>query len=91
MKHLKTYENINKPQVGDFIILTDDACKTFYEIANKIGILKIVSPPMFKWQKSGYTVVFDSDVYLVNDEDIEYYTKNKKDAEIYLSAKKYNL
>jgi len=93
MKYLKTYENIKiqKPTNGDYVIVEYDDLEEFFQ--KQIGILK-------------YSYYDDNDLICVSQfvdtngepiliesflSDIKYWTKNKKDAEIYLTSKKYNL
>jgi transcription antitermination factor NusG len=80
MKYLKTYEqNINEPQVGDYVITTPTA------FTDRIGIIININH-----QRKTIDVQFQGLACFLFKE-IEFYSTNKEDCETYISAKKYNL
>lgn len=105
MKYLKTYKDLSKPQIGDYVILTS-------KITEDEELMDFLSKNIGKYIRNDYQV--DSLPYLikftgkmspklsgtrfngknyrrVSREDIIFFSPNKEDCETYLTAKKYNL
>jgi hypothetical protein len=86
MKYLKLYENLNEPQIGDYVICSEnfEKCKNFIE--NNIGQIVMIKPPFSVF---GYLVKYENipsglDGYFINlygemttDTDIAYRCMNK--------------
>jgi len=106
MKHLKKFENINKPEVGDYVICknieNEDLSILDYFLSENIGII-INNRTDFK--KFPYLIRFDDmphelliysekregkDIIFRSDE-ILHFSKNKEDLEHIIVANKYNL
>jgi hypothetical protein len=106
MKHIKYFENVYEPQVGDYVICeeeysVDDAVDSF--IKNTIGIIIDIKYD----KKYPYIVAYENipdairkDYFTLEDfkrtrqmmrEEIIHFSKNKEDLEYYIQANKYNL
>ena len=92
MKHLKTYENriTDEPQIGDYVVVSvrelsknDNYVFVIGKIYDKERYYVFVEYK-FSNQSMYYRITYDIDELLFR-------SKDKKDCEIYLSAKKYNL
>ena len=100
MKYIRLYEELsNEPQVGDYVVcnitkewfFNDDSDGgeprwNFDTINNSVGRIRNKSSFL-------YSIKFDfeEDIIVFNTEDIVFHSKNKKDCELYLDTKKYNL
>jgi len=100
MKHLRKYENVKSkgPSVGDFVICKSHTNSSYIgrkiDIFIKTNIGEIIAK---NWDE--FEVKFDNVPELLNDymidhyrkNEIEHYSKNKEDLEVYIDANKYNL
>ena len=107
MKYIKKYENINKPQIGNFVVCQDQFTKLKTFVNTNIG-------QYIKFSDEGhdgptgrqYLIQFKNvppELYQLFKYYIEpncraytlseiiFHSKNKKDCEIFLTANKYNL
>ena len=102
MKYIKIFENINKNDkcpklmIGYYIIVKIRDDRRSYVNLNKINFFEshIGKVDELKQDYLGvkFDQSFDDDYYFIfNYDEIEFYSKNKKDAEMYLISKKYNL
>ena len=98
MKHIKLFENYNNtPEVGDFVVANWDKFKDSYQdfLLSNIGEISKV------YYNDEYEVLYDStslpsefnsdNKFLFPEDQILYWSRNKKDCEKYLATKKYNL
>jgi len=74
-KYIKTLEDNKKPQVGDYIIFR-----------NKIGEIITKEDKL-----ESYTIRIEDEDYFIPFNKVEKWAKNKKDLEIYIDIKKFNL
>jgi hypothetical protein len=90
MKYLKTFENVNEPEVGYFVI-GDHINFTWAKNIIKSNIGEIIKID----NNSGeipYNVSYDNDnIFKLYDNEILHFSKNKEDLEIYIQVNKYNL
>jgi len=102
MKHLKTYEKLNEPQIGDYVICEESSQigdkRTIQFISNNIGqfIKWNTYPnssryPFIIYYETASVNLFSKKTREMNLKEIIYFSKNKEDCEDYLAAKKYNL
>jgi hypothetical protein len=107
MKHLKTYEQVKEPQVGDYVLFYFDqeiGDKIFRNFANSnIGQLVDISNPTVARAKFknmsdemlyrfGLTKKSDGSVNIsLPKSSIIRHSKNKEDLETYMAANKYNI
>ena len=105
MKYIKTYEqNNNEPQIGDYVICTDQNPEVSEFTLNNVG--KIVKYILMNNDRFPYKVkyknvpvklidkgyIFDNnDIRKTSRDEIIHWSKNKKDLELILYTKKYNL
>lgn len=99
MKYIKKYEqfgelNIGEPEYGDYVILEiSKNAIAFYDspwINSEIAqLIKIIN----KFNTTYYQMYFDKydKKYDVTLKSIKYWSKNKEELEVMLSANKYNL
>ena len=102
MKYLKRFENVNKPEVGDYVIAVDNSVSNKYIefFKSNIGKINYIND----WTNVvDFTVEYDHDeiikanVNLDNGcftfflSEILARSKNKDDLELYMNAHKYNL
>jgi len=103
MKHLKYFENIEEPQVGDYVIceelsnLTPDICNF---ISSNIGIIEYTKNDD---GETSYYIKYENvpeDIFFLtlrnnkrdmSREEIIHFSKNKEDLEYIINANKYNL
>jgi len=104
MKYLKRFENINEPEVGDYVICFDSVNGKIGELniflSNNIGIFIDTEytvkgyPYLVKFKNIpnnlGMYTEDDSCMMFMKDE-IVHFSKNKKDLDIYIDQNKYNL
>ena len=96
----KIYENINQPQIGDYVICKDDYYDKLNEYLSKnigeiIGKNKITNIYFVKFDEMPQIInkfYFNSD----NErgfiqKDIIYWNKDKSELEVTLNSKKYNI
>lgn len=96
----KIYENLNKPQIGDYVICKDDYYDNLNEYLSK-NIGKIIGSNKLT---NIYFVKFDEMPHIINNfyfntdnergftqKDIIYCNKNKSELEVILNSKKYNI
>ena len=107
MKYIKHYEDINKPQVGDYVEIYaryfDNRLKDFFktEIGQIIKIDNKDYPYLVEFEKEkpiihedAVTIIYDDeDEYKmrVEESEIKYFSSSKEELEIIISANKYNL
>ena len=104
MKYLKTYEKINEPQVGDYVICDEkmyDKVNIF--LNNNVGQLISRDPDEYGFKDEyDYIVKYENvpldikDYFLSNvrsfgREEIIEFSSNKEDLEAILDANKYNI
>jgi len=107
MKYLKSYENINNPKIGDYVIAIDNitSSKDANDILkNTIG--KIISTN--KWYRKNplYTTKYDNipedlkghfsydneqNIRKLTRIEIKHFSNSKKELETIISANKYNI
>ena len=98
MKHLKTYESINEPQVGDYVVCeepdTGYSEKVRNFVNNNVGqLFEIENETVYKikYNNSPHLKNVEYQWYFYDKNNIKYSSPNKKDAEAYLAQKKYNI
>lgn len=102
MKYLKKYEELNKPESGDYVLIKDNSLLHKEFLKNKIGeiISVIIWDRGGKYYKTEYRVSFDVKeknsmngyhIWDFSEEDFEHISKNKEDLEVIINSKKYNL
>jgi hypothetical protein len=98
MKHLKTFENINDPEVGDYVIAhctyTNSSNKVNNFMLNNVG--RIVNIDNGK-----YIIVYEKEIpfkhtkyarrITLTRDNIDYFGKNEENLEIMIQSNKYNL
>ena len=95
MKYIRTYEDVDEdvdvPQIGDYVICEDDDTISF-PIENYIGEIvdienSVISNDIF------YKIEYKDleDWWYFYFKDILHFSSNKKDLEMYVNANKYNL
>ena len=90
--NFKLYESFNegKPEIGDYIILyprNNTVMMSFVDKIGKISDIFITSDKILK-----YSADFDENrLFNIELDRIDYWSKNKKELEEILDAKKYNL
>jgi hypothetical protein len=114
MRYIKTYENLDEPQVGDYVILNVDendkysilpqtnqmlnpefAKKLFDHLMNHIGIISNI----YYYNTNSYLIKFINTpfygayplYFTVARDQIKSFSKSKKQLELQLSVKKYNI
>jgi hypothetical protein len=103
MKYLKLFENINEPQIGDYVLCKemDSNDKKLLEfIDNNVGRIVDTKPEtdvftelfVIKYKN----IPFDNNWQNKNTryflrEEILFWSKDKEDCEAFLNAKKYNI
>jgi hypothetical protein len=105
MKHLKTYENSNvdKPKVGDYVILIPGFIKYFNDtiresLTNNIGVI-VGTKYKLMGKFLTYQVSFDGENYPRTEplivspqiEQILHWSSNKEDCEIIIQSNNFNL
>lgn len=103
MKYLKSFESVDEPQVGDYVVCEEDSLTSEFT-SNNVG--KIVNIEDVFDNTYCYNVAYDDipkdieelfDVihgYYCRDMsryEIKFWSKNRKDSELYIVGKKYNL
>jgi hypothetical protein len=106
MKHLKHFENINEPEVGDYAIcenyvnsnlkILDDFLLTNIGLITNIHNRVKDYPYIIKFEKipaelKTYTEDNMGTEMMFQKEEIVHFSKNKEDLEYIISANKYNL
>ena|ERR1035437_7669137 len=107
MKHLKKFENISEPQIGDYVLCEDkyvinDEVKKFLKntIGKIININDTTTPPYsIQYENIPNTISNEYFDYLdvnttiryMHKNEIIHCSKNKEDLEIYIESEKYNL
>ena len=107
MKHLKTYESIEKePQIGDFIICKEYSLKKEISDFISTNIGKIISdrslihdytikyqnvPKDLKPYFSYHSSIFGPNCRGIDKENILFFSPDKETIETYLQANKYNI
>jgi hypothetical protein len=106
MRYIKTYENIKGPEIGDYVVASTRFFSIrnsdFYNfLCNNVG--KINDYQNDEWVVNYLSVPKPIRKYLsywnrtvgwcrsFRPSEIEFYSKNKEDVEIYIQAKNYNL
>jgi len=92
MKHLKTFENISKgPQVGDYVVCETDQEKVYAQfVRSNVGLItRIIFLSSYPYEIE-YSHTFLGTQFFYRNE-IVFWSKNKKDCEMFLDANKYNL
>lgn len=90
MKYIKTYENLEEPQIGDFVVINVSHITNFKDfIENNVGKI-IKTDAHINWP---YEIQYDiiKKSIITSRKEILYFSKNKEDCEAYLASKKYNL
>jgi len=96
MKYLKKFEiNENNPEIGDYIICDGEYTDEEFSnhINNNIGILLVIGPLSCEifypdYIDKNYT---NGKPYYINYNDILFWSKDKKELEIILKSRKFNL
>lgn len=101
MKYIKLYEKYKRkyPKVGDFVVIHIDRDKMSTYIVNKlednnIHEIKNISYEYNKFHQKTipwYTIKISGDNFDMEPNDIEYFSSNKQDCEMYLNTKKFNV
>lgn len=101
MKHLKIFEEyfipLSKPEEGDFVVANWDKFKDSYQnfLLHSIGVIsKVYYNGEYEvlYDPKGILPEFNSDnLFIFTEEQILYWSRNKKNCEKYLATKKYNL
>jgi len=94
MKYIKTYEqSINQePQEGNYVIVGKKSKDVdwnkfpYKKLLKEIGVIT-----NYNEESDVYTVKFPSREWYFYKEHFEFFSSDKKDIEVYLSTKKYNL
>jgi len=87
--NFKIYERFNegKPEVGDYVICSGEFWQYDDVSPNNIGQITIID----EWQ---YEITYkfnDHHYYYCNLEDIKYWSKDKKELDMILNTKKFNI
>jgi len=105
MKYIKTFENLNEPQFGDYVFCEEIALYQICDFTSK-NVGRIVDIEDNKNNIFCYIVAYYDvpdniklyfDIryeYLCRDmsiKEIKFWSKNKEDVELYIAEKKYNL
>lgn len=97
MKHLKYFEKKSDLEKNDYVVLNKNLIKK-PEYAQQVGkLINIYIIASFKKDNKRYVIDFGSpdglksNIYYSSREEIEFYSKDKKDAELYILSQKYNL
>ena len=105
MKYIKTFESLDGPQVGDYVVCEEgiginELCDF---INNTVGkIIKIDKSVLFTYIVKYENIPQDFKIYFnifgsldnsrgYSTNELLFWSKNKKDVEEYLMSKKYNL
>jgi len=106
MKYLKTYENLNKPEVGDWVYAIEDESvgdNIIEYIKTHIGILTTNEDDYHRydydskryWVSYSYYPDDDRpkaiDLWWFYKNQIKFWSKDKEEVEAYMVAQKYNL
>jgi hypothetical protein len=106
MKHLKHFENINEPEVGDYVMcenyvnsdlkILDDFLLVNIGIITNIHNQDKDYPYLIKFEKfpeelKAYTEHNAGSEMLFKREEIVHFSKNKEDLYMYIQANKYNI
>ena len=106
MKYLKKFENLDEPQVGDYVV-----CSVIITTGVKDELIKYMNNNIGKIikkedrTKQQYYVYYENatvDLFVrytgenywcwwFDKNEILYYSKNKEECEVYLDTKKYNI
>jgi len=104
MIYLKIYEefyDVSRPEVGDYVCieLKNAHIIKFVILDNKevINFLHTHIGKIIKVQDDNCAIQFDNNIpgddniIFLTLEDIDYFSKNKKDVEVYMQTKKFNI
>ena len=96
MKHIRTFESykengIFNPQEGDYVIVNPEPGYHMPYVIDKIGRVTNKMGTEDTHPQSQYFNAIDSKIEFINKRWVILCSPNKKDAETYLIAKKYNL
>ena len=94
MKYLKTYEDVNKPEVGDYVIVSVQQKYSNYKPMNVIGQIYDMKEQEFipTYYSVKYTLPDGKTSHeIFYNYHIKEFSKNKEDLEYILNANKYNL
>jgi len=99
MKYLKTFEKINKPKVGDYVIceIVDKYYKDSDFVNSNIGEIVEINIDRFQNNRLPVTVSYKDYQGKIIDsinfefDEIKYWSKDKSELEHIIASKKYNL
>ena len=95
MKYIKLFEELNEPQIGDYVVcdVDEDEVDLYNFLQNHIGCID----RSYQGEKEfDYYVKFTEEINTKDEvafkkDEIIFWSKNIEDCEIFLNAKKYNL
>ena len=105
MKFIKKFEDLGGPQVGDYVVCEDTVYGFELQNFTNSHVGRFIKEEdgfyIIKYENVPRNLKFDmtyanrnnsySDVAIMNEGEIKYWSKDKEDCEAYLAAKKYNI
>jgi hypothetical protein len=77
-------KKIDEPEIGDYVVVNLKNSTIGNLLSNSIG-------QIIKQNAKLYRVMYGTTDWVINRNEIEYFSKDKEDLEYILAAKKYNL